>query len=123
MKPWLYMGFTSAWSLPLFLASPSSPSPVHSMTDQPPAPARASSLDTETIHKLEKRINERPEKQELVERNIMKDDRGIAPKLVAARGKLERSQLEDKLDHALKTRPKPEEVVKDGILHADEVPS
>jgi len=75
------------------------------------------------MQKLEKRLNERPDKQELVERNIMKDDKGIAPSLVAAREKLERSQLEDKLEHALKTRPKPEEVVKEGILHADEIPS
>ncbi|KAG9220843.1 hypothetical protein CCMSSC00406_0002557 [Pleurotus cornucopiae] len=74
---------------------------------------RAPTLD---IHKLEKQLNERPGKNELVERNILKDDKGIAPSLIAAREALERSQLEDKLDHALQSRPKPEELVKEGIL-------
>ncbi|EEB86646.1 hypothetical protein MPER_16325 [Moniliophthora perniciosa FA553] len=39
-----------------------------------------------------------------------------------AKVQLQRSQLEDKLDHALQQRPKPEELVKEGILRADEIP-
>ncbi|KAK7438444.1 hypothetical protein VKT23_018056 [Stygiomarasmius scandens] len=50
------------------------------------------------------------------------DDRGIAPSLVAAKEKLQRSQLEDKLDHALQQRPKAEELIKGGILREDEAP-
>ncbi|KAK0504914.1 hypothetical protein EDD18DRAFT_318550 [Armillaria luteobubalina] len=68
------------------------------------------------MQNLEKRLSERPDKNELVERNILKDDKGIAPALVAAKEKLQRSQLEDKLDHALQQRPKAEELVKGGIL-------
>lgn len=68
------------------------------------------------MQNLEKRLSERPDKNELVERNILKDDKGIAPALVAAKEKLQRSQLEDKLDHALQQRPKVEELVKGGIL-------
>ncbi|KAK0485651.1 hypothetical protein IW261DRAFT_737896 [Armillaria novae-zelandiae] len=74
------------------------------------------------MQNLEKRLSERPDKNELVERNILKDDKGIAPALVAAKEKLQRSQLEDKLDHALQQRPKAEELVKGGILLESEVP-
>ncbi|PBK91330.1 hypothetical protein ARMGADRAFT_931824, partial [Armillaria gallica] len=73
-------------------------------------------LDPNAMQNLEKRLSERPDKNELVERNILKDDKGIAPALVAAKEKLQRSQLEDKLDHALQQRPKAEELVKGGIL-------
>ncbi|KAK0241936.1 hypothetical protein EDD85DRAFT_421163 [Armillaria nabsnona] len=74
------------------------------------------------MQNLEKRLSERPDKNELVERNILKDDKGIAPALVAAKEKLQRSQLEDKLDHALQQRPKAEELVKGGILFESEAP-
>ncbi|KAF9264241.1 hypothetical protein L218DRAFT_258172 [Marasmius fiardii PR-910] len=80
------------------------------------APARQQSLDQVTLQKLEKHLSERPDKRDLVDRNIMKDDKGIAPGLVQAKIQLQRSQLEDKLDHALQQRPKPEELIKEGIL-------
>jgi len=85
-------------------------------------PARQGSMDEETRQKLEKRLSERPDKNELVERNILKDDKSVAPRLIAAREKLERSRLEDKLDHALQQRPKPDELVKSGILTEEEAP-
>ncbi|KAG8763784.1 hypothetical protein FRC11_012787 [Ceratobasidium sp. 423] len=71
--------------------------------------------------KLERRLSNRPEKQELVDRNILKDTK-VAPALQAAEDKLQRAQLEDKLDKALGSRPKPEELVDHGILNKDEVP-
>ncbi|QRV93960.1 RPEL repeat protein [Ceratobasidium sp. AG-Ba] len=71
---------------------------------------------------LEKRLKERPEKKELVDRNILKDSTA-APALQAAQDRLQRAQLENKLEHALQARPKPEELVKDGILNKDEVPA
>ncbi|KAK2467779.1 hypothetical protein APHAL10511_000074 [Amanita phalloides] len=79
-----------------------------------------SALDEAAVLKLEKQLNERPDKQELIERNILKDDKGIAPSLIAAREKLQRSRLEDTLDHALQRRPTVEELVKQGILEDDE---
>jgi len=85
-------------------------------------PVRQSSMDEETRQKLEKRLSERPDKNELVERNILKDDKSVAPRLIATREKLERSRLEDKLDHALQQRPKPDELVKSGILTEEEAP-
>ncbi|TFY73066.1 hypothetical protein EWM64_g10946 [Hericium alpestre] len=73
---------------------------------------RSSTLDKSTIDEIEKRLGRRPDKHELQDRNILK----------AAKEKLQRSQLEDKLDQKLQQRPKPEELVKDGILQEDEAP-
>ncbi|KAJ3868548.1 hypothetical protein EV359DRAFT_32010 [Lentinula novae-zelandiae] len=105
-----------------------------------PAAERSNSFDQETVNKLEKRLSQRPEKTDLVDRNILKgtvvlttyftidlnptftDDKGIAPSLVAAKEKLQRSQLEDKLGQALQQRPKPEELVKEGILLGERNP-
>jgi len=47
----------------------------------------------------------------------------VAPALQAAREQLQRSQLEDKLDQKLLQRPKPEELVKSGILKPEEAPA
>jgi len=85
-------------------------------------PARQNSLSAETLQALEKRLSERPDRQELQERNILKEG-NVAPALQAARDQLQRSQLEDKLDQKLLQRPKPEELVKSGILKPDEAPT
>ncbi|KAJ7594846.1 hypothetical protein C8J56DRAFT_927774 [Mycena floridula] len=94
------------------------------MSEQPENPvghpARQPSIDEATLI-LEKRLKERPDQRELVERNILKDPK-VSPALVANKAKLERSQLEDKLEHALQKRPKPEELVKEGILQDNEAP-
>ncbi|KZT11090.1 uncharacterized protein LAESUDRAFT_606314, partial [Laetiporus sulphureus 93-53] len=83
----------------------------------PPAPARKQSinLDPQAAERLERHLNHRPDKHDLIERNILKDDH-VAPSLQAAKERLQRSQLEDKLEHALQQRPKAEELVQEGIL-------
>ncbi|KAI0371134.1 hypothetical protein BV20DRAFT_918536, partial [Pilatotrama ljubarskyi] len=81
----------------------------------PPKPTRKPSIDPEAAQKLEKSLAQRPDKHDLIERNILKDD-SVAPALQAAKEKLQRSQLEDRLEHALQARPKPEELIKEGIL-------
>ncbi|CCM00405.1 uncharacterized protein FIBRA_02435 [Fibroporia radiculosa] len=93
--------------------------PMSSAESNPtrPTPARKPSVDPETVEKLERRLSLRPDKQDLVERNILKES-NVAPSLQAAKDRLERSQLEDKLEHALQQRPKAEELVKDGILQS-----
>jgi len=88
---------------------------------RPAAPVRKPSVDPQTAEKLERHLNQRPEKYDLIERNILKED-NVAPALQAAKERLQRSQLEDKLEHALQQRPKPEELVKDGILKESEIP-
>jgi len=91
------------------------------MTDAPAA-KRQSSFDQEAIQKLERQLQQRPEKSELKDKNILKDDR-VAPALQAAKEQLARSQLQDKIGQAIGNRPKPEELVKEGILQPEEVPS
>jgi len=85
-------------------------------------PARQNSLDSETVQSLEKRLAQRPDRQELQDRNILKEG-NVAPALQAAREQLQRSQLEDKLDQKLLHRPTPEELVKSGILKPEEAPA
>lgn len=76
----------------------------------PPMPRRTSSLDPQVSTKVERHLQQRPAKEELVERNILKGksllchrrhnvemcstDDSVAPSLQAAREKLQRSQLE-----------------------------
>ncbi|GBE81269.1 hypothetical protein SCP_0309960 [Sparassis crispa] len=88
---------------------------------QPPRPQRKPSIDPQTADRLERYLNQRPDKHDLIDRNILKED-NVAPSLQAAKEKLQRSQLEDKLEHALQQRPKPEELVKGGILLDNEAP-
>jgi len=90
-------------------------------TTERPKPVRKPTLDQDTVSKLDKAIGHRPEKQELVERNILKDDK-VAPALQAAKEQLQRAQLEDKLDQELQHRPKADDLVKKGILQVDEAP-
>jgi len=91
---------------------------------KPPPPTRKISEDLQTqLQAVEKGLADRPEKKDLIDRGILKDDKGISPALLASREKLQRSQLEDKLEHALQARPKAEELVKEGILKEDEVPT
>jgi len=86
-----------------------------------PKPVRKLTCDDDTLKRLDKAISQRPEKQDLVERNILKDDK-VAPALQAAKEQLQRAQLEDKIDQGLQNRPAVDDLVKKGILQADEVP-
>ncbi|KAF7362017.1 hypothetical protein MVEN_00546900 [Mycena venus] len=81
-----------------------------------PSHPRQTSIDEATTRQLEDKLAKRPEKAELIERNILKDDKGLAPALVAAKEKLQRSQLEDQLAKAVASRPPREELEKSGIL-------
>ncbi|KAI0342049.1 hypothetical protein BDW22DRAFT_1429555 [Trametopsis cervina] len=103
---------------PLTLATTTADSNATTDAATRPVPTRKLSVDPHTVEVIEKRLTQRPDKQELVERNILKDDK-VAPSLQAARDKLQRSQLEDKLDQALLQRPKREELVREGILEPD----
>ncbi|KAI0949476.1 hypothetical protein AcW1_009080 [Taiwanofungus camphoratus] len=58
-----------------------------------PAPVRKPSIDPQTAEALEKRLSQRPDKHDLIERNILKED-NVAPSLQAAKERLQRSQLE-----------------------------
>jgi len=93
-----------------FTHLPSAPKPDESPIDA-----------DDSRHKLEKSLKQRPEKEELVEKNILKNS-NAAPALQAAQAELQRSQLEDKLEYALQHRPNPAELVREHILQEGEVP-
>jgi len=75
----------------------------------------------ETRKAMERKLSLRPERNELVEKNILKNT-SVAPSLQAAQAELERAQLEDQLESKLQRRPTVDELVKEGILNADEIP-
>lgn len=76
---------------------------------------------TSPKQELEKMLAHRPDRGELVERNILPNS-NVAPALMAAQKDLERSQLGDALENKLKQRPDAQTLVKDGILEKDEAP-
>ncbi|KAG8936810.1 hypothetical protein FRC03_001037 [Tulasnella sp. 419] len=94
---------------------------VTSIVDDAPPQDKAdesallSPADEEAKAKLEKQLAHRPDRSELVEKNILKNS-NAAPALQAAQANLERARLEDKLDHALQQRPDRSELVDKNIL-------
>ncbi|GAA96103.1 uncharacterized protein L969DRAFT_17169 [Mixia osmundae IAM 14324] len=70
--------------------------------------------------KLESLLKNRPQRDELVDKNILKDSR-VAPALQAAEAELARAQAKDTLEAKLQARPMPEELVQEGIAQKGEV--
>ncbi|ORZ40465.1 hypothetical protein BCR44DRAFT_1175039 [Catenaria anguillulae PL171] len=63
-------------------------------------------------------LSSRPTKEELISRNILKDDK-VSPRLQAAQEELKKKQLEDMLNKKIPHRANVEELVHSNILHAD----
>ncbi|KAI9220903.1 hypothetical protein BC828DRAFT_382423 [Blastocladiella britannica] len=63
-------------------------------------------------------IQHRPTKDELVQRNILKDDK-VAPRLQAAQEELKKKRLEDMLNHKMEQRAPMDKLVDQHILHSD----
>jgi len=70
---------------------------------------------------LKKGLAHRPEREELIERNILPDS-GAAPALLQNQRELQRHMRADSLDQKIQSRPKPEELVAKGILDKEENP-
>ncbi|PSN70095.1 hypothetical protein BS50DRAFT_571404 [Corynespora cassiicola Philippines] len=70
---------------------------------------------------LKKGLSHRPDRETLVERNILPDS-SAAPSLQGHQKELERHMRADSLEKGLQSRPAPEELVKKGILDEDENP-
>ena len=68
-----------------------------------------------------KNLEKRPDKQELIERNILPDS-NAAPAIQGQQKELEKHMRADSLEQKIQQRPKPEELVKEGILNEDENP-
>ena len=70
---------------------------------------------------LKKGLAHRPDRDTLVERNILPDSTA-APALQGHQKELEKHMRADSLEKGLQHRPSPEELVKKGILDEDENP-
>jgi len=67
---------------------------------------------------LKKGLEKRPEKEELIGRNILPDSTA-APSLQEKQRELEKHMRADSLEQKIQQRPKPGELVKEGILDED----
>ncbi|RKU41276.1 hypothetical protein DL546_000589 [Coniochaeta pulveracea] len=67
---------------------------------------------------LEHHLAHRPDKSELVERNILPGS-NAAPSLQAHQKELEKHMRQDSLNEKIAHRPSPEELIKEGLLHED----
>jgi hypothetical protein len=67
---------------------------------------------------LNKAIASRPEKDELVERNILPDST-VAPSLQNHQRELAAAMRRDSIEKHLQTRPSPAELIKEGILEGE----
>ncbi|KAH8881658.1 hypothetical protein GQ53DRAFT_467864 [Thozetella sp. PMI_491] len=75
-----------------------------------PNAARKNSLEQHLMH--------RPDRQELVEKNILPKSTA-APGLQAQQKELEKNMRADTLNEKISHRPSPEALLKDGVLHED----
>jgi hypothetical protein len=67
---------------------------------------------------LKKGLEHRPERDALVERNILPDS-NAAPALQAHQRELEKHMRRDSLEKKLSDRPKPEDLIREGILEGE----
>lgn len=67
---------------------------------------------------LEFFLSHRPDRQELVDRNILPAS-SVAPSIIAQQKELEKSMRRDSLNDKLANRPSPEALIKGGVLHED----
>lgn len=63
-------------------------------------------------------LKNRPERSELVEKNILPDSTA-APGLIASQKELQKHMLGDKLNDKISHRPTPDALLKEGVLHED----
>ncbi|CAO1596233.1 hypothetical protein XANCAGTX0491_000085 [Xanthoria calcicola] len=115
----------------------------HILLDTNAAPALQSAAQElerqRATDSLKKGLEKRPERDELIERlsifsrlhgpmtdsrvgNILPDS-NAAPGIQGQQKELEKHMRADSLEEKMKHRPKPEELIKDGILQADEDPT
>lgn len=67
------------------------------------------------IRGLSQGLEKRPEREELVERNVLPES-NAAPAIVGQQKELEKHMRVDSLDRKLQHRPDKEELIKEGIL-------
>lgn len=67
---------------------------------------------------MKKGLEKRPQREDLVERNILPDSTA-APAIVGQQRELEKHMRADSLNEKILHRPKPEQLLKEGILTED----
>ncbi|KAI1407604.1 RPEL repeat protein [Hypoxylon sp. FL1857] len=89
--------------------------PQSSVDETPISPVRQSK---ERRNSLEQHLKQRPDRSELVEKNILPASTA-APGLQEKQRELERHMRADSLNDKISHRPSPEKLIKDGVLHED----
>ncbi|KAI0879798.1 uncharacterized protein GGS22DRAFT_176760 [Annulohypoxylon maeteangense] len=77
--------------------------------------------NNERRNSLEQHLKQRPDRSELVEKNILPASTA-APSLQEKQKELERHMRADSLNEKISHRPPPEKLIQEGILHKDEDP-
>jgi hypothetical protein len=91
----------------------------HSLTNPRALHAQQQELQRHKLtDSLNKAIASRPEKDELVERNILPDST-VAPSLQNHQRELAAAMRRDSIEKHLQTRPSPAELIKEGILEGE----
>ncbi|KAI1473422.1 hypothetical protein K445DRAFT_381589 [Daldinia sp. EC12] len=86
-----------------------------SIDETPISPIRGKN---ERRNSLEQHLKQRPDRSELIERNILPAS-NAAPSLQEKQRELERHMRADSLNEKISHRPTPEKLIKDGVLHED----
>ncbi|KAK7914221.1 RPEL repeat protein [Apiospora marii] len=81
-------------------------------------PISPSRPDARRKNSLEEHLRHRPERSELVEKNILPAS-NAAPSLIEKQKELEKHMRADSLNDKILHRPTPEQVLKNGVLHDD----
>lgn len=92
--------------------------PQAPVDETPISPVRP---DNARRNSLEKHLQQRPERAELIERNILPASTA-APGLQAQQKELEKHMRADSLNDKIAHRPSPDDLIKKGVLGADEDP-
>jgi hypothetical protein len=67
---------------------------------------------------LEVHLKHRPDRSELVQRNILPES-NADPAQLAQEKEVEKNKLADQLNEKISHRPTPDKLIKDGVLHED----
>ncbi|KAI0107294.1 RPEL repeat protein [Hypoxylon sp. NC0597] len=86
-----------------------------SIDETPISPIRQSN---ERRNSLEQHLRQRPDRSELVEKNILPASTA-APSLQEKQKELEKHMRADSLNEKISHRPPPEKLIEEGVLHED----
>jgi len=80
----------------------------------------SSSKITRMVGEIGKRLSKRPEREEIVQKNILKEQPNVSPALVQAKIELEKQKFQDKLSGKIGRRPSKQELEARNIIRPDD---